>query len=119
MDKICLKDLRFYACHGVYAEEKKQQQLFTVHIELGLDTRPAAAADDIALSVDYGQVYVAVKQAVEENCFNLLETLAEHIAALLLKDGRVQNARVEVEKNHAAYEGQSFCASVAVERGRG
>ena len=119
MDKICLKDLRFYACHGVYPEEKKRQQLFTVHIEICLDTQPAAATDDIASSVDYGQVYMLVKKAVEQNCFNLLETLAEHIATLLLKEERVYNVLVEVEKNHAIYEGQFFCASVVIERGRG
>jgi dihydroneopterin aldolase len=118
MDKICLKGLRFYACHGVYAEEKTRKQLFTVHIELGVDARPASATDSIESHVDYGQIYMVVKQLVEENSFNLLETLAERIAVQLLKDKRVQNVRVEVEKNHAAYEGQFFSASVSVERGR-
>jgi dihydroneopterin aldolase len=118
MDKINLKGLRFYACHGVYAEEKKRRQLFTVNIEMSVDIKPAASSDDIAMSVDYGRVYMLVKQLVEENCFNLLETLAERIAALLLQDGRLQHVRVEVEKNRAACEGQLFCASVAIERGR-
>ena len=118
MDKICLKGLRFYACHGVYAEEKKREQLFTVNLEMGLDAYPATVADDITLSVDYGHIYMSVKQIVEESCFNLLETLAERIAAMLLKNERIQNVRLEVEKNHATYEGQFFCASVAIERGR-
>jgi len=119
MDKICLKGLHFYACHGVFAEEKKRQQLFTVHIEMGVDTSAATTSDDIACSVDYGQAYMLVKQVVEDNCFNLLETLAERIASLLLKDERVLNARVEVEKNHASYQGHFFTASVVIERGRG
>ena len=119
MDKICLKGLRFYACHGVYAEEKKRKQLFTVHIEIDLDTRAASSTDCLDNSVDYGRIYMLVKQVMEENCFNLLETLAERIAALLLEAELVQNVRVEVEKNHAAYEGQFFSASVAIERGRG
>ena len=116
VDKICLKGLRFYARHGLYAEEKMRQQLFTVHVALDVDTAPAAATDDIANSVDYGQVYMHVKQIVEENCFNLLETLAERIASTLLQDERVQHVRVEVEKNHACYEGQFFSASVSIER---
>ena len=119
MDKICLKDLRFYSCHGVYAEEKKREQLFTVNVEMGVDTGPAAMADDIALSEDYGQAYMLVKQVVEENCFNLLETVAERIAARLLQNERVQNVRLEVEKNHAIYQGHFFRASVIIERGRG
>jgi dihydroneopterin aldolase len=118
MDKICLKGLRFYACHGVYAEEKKRQQLFTIHVELGVDTSPASASDNIASSVDYGQVYMTVKQVLDNNCYNLLETIAERIASLLLEDERVLNVRVEVEKNHAAYEGHFFNASVVIERGR-
>ena len=118
MDKICLKGLRFYACHGVYAEEKQQKQLFTINIELGLDVTAASATDNINSSVDYGRIYMLVKQLVEENSFNLLETLAEHIAALLLEEQLVQKVRVEAEKNNAAYEGQCFSASVIIERGR-
>ncbi|MCL1905483.1 MAG: dihydroneopterin aldolase [Clostridiales bacterium] len=118
MDKIFLKGLRFYACHGVYPEEKKRQQLFTVNVDMGVDTRPAASTDDISANVDYGRIYASVKKVVEENSFNLLETLAEHIADMLLEDDRVQTVRVEVEKNHALYEGQFFSASIAIERGR-
>jgi dihydroneopterin aldolase len=118
MDKICLKGLRFYACHGVFAEEKKRQQLFTVHIEIGVDTTAASATDNINMSVDYGQAYMLVKQIVEENCFDLLETLAECIAARLLKYELVRDVHVEVEKNHASYQGQFFTASVIIERSR-
>lgn len=118
MDKICLKGLRFYACHGIFAEEKKRRQLFTVNIELGLDISLAAASDSIEQSVDYGQIYLIVRQAVENNCFNLLETLAEYIADLLLQNHMVKSVHVEVEKNNACYEGQFFSALVAIDRGR-
>ncbi|MCL1974677.1 MAG: dihydroneopterin aldolase [Firmicutes bacterium] len=117
MDKICLKNLSFFATHGVYEEEKQQQQQFIVQIEMSVDTRLAIAADDLNYSVDYGRVYMLVKQAVEENSFNLIETLAEYIAAKLLEDKKVRNVRVQVEKNNACYEGQFFSAAVVIERG--
>ncbi|MCL1816810.1 MAG: dihydroneopterin aldolase [Clostridiales bacterium] len=118
MDKICLNGLRFYACHGVYTEEKKRKQLFTANIVLYIDSRLASATDDIENSVDYGQVYMQVKNVIEENSFNLLETLAENIATQLLKNKLVQKVCVEVEKNHALFEGQFFNAAVIIERGR-
>lgn len=118
MDKICLQGLTFYAKHGVYAEEKLHEQPFRVDLELSLDTREAAAHDDLALSVDYAKLYGQVRELVEHRSFALLETLAEQLAELALSAERVQAVRVRVEKSRASYRGQQFAAAVVIERRR-
>lgn len=118
MDKICLKGLRFEACHGVYEEEKLQKQPFCVNIEMSVDTLAAAQTDDLATSVDYSHIYGRVRQLVENHCFNLLETLAARIAATVLEEKKVQNVRVEVEKCRAACGEHHFISAVIIERGR-
>ena len=68
---------------------------------LGLDTRPAAATDDLHDTVDYGSLVAAVKAAVENDPVDLIETLAQRIADVCLLDRRVEWARVTVHKPDA------------------
>ncbi|MCL2496573.1 MAG: dihydroneopterin aldolase [Clostridiales bacterium] len=118
VDKICLKGLYFEACHGVYKEEKHVKQPFYVNIEMFVDTREAAQADDLALSVDYSLIYRKVCVLMERHSFNLLETLAARIAESILEYSKVQRVRVEVEKSSATCEERHFTSSVVIERGR-
>ena len=53
MDKVFFHEMMFYAYHGVYPEESRLGQRFTVDLELGLDLRPAAESDDLAKTVNY------------------------------------------------------------------
>ncbi len=53
-DRISLTGLRVFARHGVHAAERKEGQEFVIDAVLWLDTRPAAAGDDLAATVDYG-----------------------------------------------------------------
>jgi dihydroneopterin aldolase len=84
MDKIFFRNMAFYAYHGVYPEENRLGQRFFVDLELKLDLRSAAAADDLEQTVNYAAVYERVKREVEETCVKLLETLAENISRSLL-----------------------------------
>jgi hypothetical protein len=58
--------MQFYGRHGVNPEEQTLGQRFEVDVELRLDTRPAALQDDLRLTINYAQVYKAVKRIVEE-----------------------------------------------------
>lgn len=80
-DRLILKGMEFYAYHGVLAEEKQLGQRFTVDVEMLLDVRPAAAADDLNLTINYAQVYDFVATVMQGESCRLLETLAEKIAA--------------------------------------
>ena len=119
MDKIILRDIRVMACHGVYPEEKISPQPFVIDLTLFLDLHPAAVSGDLADTVDYGALCRGVRRFVEENSFDLLETLAEELAGLvLLAADRVERVRVRVEKSEARLDDGTFPAAVEIERSR-
>ena len=97
IDRIWLRDCRFEACHGVLPEEQEHRQWFSVNIEAWLDVRAAAAADDVTLTADYRQLWEAARDVMEGSPRALLETLAETIAAAILKPP-LKRVRVAVEK---------------------
>ncbi|MCY0901117.1 MAG: dihydroneopterin aldolase, partial [Firmicutes bacterium] len=100
--------------HGVYAEERSLGQRFVISLWLTQDLRPAAAADDLALTVNYGDVYNRVREIVEGPPCKLLETLGERICARLLAEFEdLSSVRVRVEKPGAPIAG--IFASVGVE----
>jgi len=54
LDRIELRGLRVFARHGVLDEERRDGQEFVIDAVLWLDTRPAAASDDLSKTIDYG-----------------------------------------------------------------
>ena len=102
MDKIKVKDLKVFANHGVYEEEKKLGQDFFVSVVLHLDTRQAGLSDDLLDSVSYGEVSRFINSYMKENTFNLLEAVAEKLAReLLLKFEKIKLVQLEVKKPQA------------------
>jgi dihydroneopterin aldolase len=99
MDRILLNKMSFYAYHGVLPEENKLGQTFLVDLELRkLDLRPAGTTDQLTKSISYAEVYETVKQVTEENRFQLIEALAEHIAEAVLDKYQVPEVLVRVVK---------------------
>jgi 7,8-dihydroneopterin aldolase/epimerase/oxygenase len=91
----------FYGRHGTLAAERELGQPFIVDVELHLDLRPAGLSDDLAQTVDYGEVHKQVKEIVEGPPVNLTETVAERIAATVLEEHPpVEAIRVKVAKPH-------------------
>jgi dihydroneopterin aldolase len=115
-DTIRLHNMQFYGRHGVNPEEQALGQRFEVDIELRLDTRPAALQDDLRLTINYAQVYRAVKRIVEEERFALLETLAETIATHLGQHFAPESVRVCVRKPHVPIKGVLDYVAVDIER---
>jgi dihydroneopterin aldolase len=72
-----------------------------VDIDLGVDTRDAAASDDLADTVDYGALAEGVAGVVAGEPVNLLETLAQRIADRCLEEARVSDVEVTVHKPEA------------------
>lgn len=118
MDKIILPRIAASGRHGCNAEEKLIAQPFMVAVSMDIDTAPAAAADDLALTVDYGALYLKIKALVERESYNLLETLAAAIARLVLAETAARSARVRVEKCAARLGKESFPAAIEIERQR-
>ena len=73
-----------YGFHGVLPQERREGQEFVVDVELCLDLVPAAATDQLDQTVDYSAIAVATLALIEGEPFDLIETLAERVAAAAL-----------------------------------
>ena len=101
IDRIELRGLRARGRHGVLPAERELGQEFVVDVALGLDLRPAAADDDLSRTVDYGTLAGRLVALVEGDPVDLIETLAERLAAACLDDERVEEVEVTVHKPSA------------------
>ncbi|MGW1956820.1 dihydroneopterin aldolase [Streptomyces sp. NPDC001920] len=101
MDRVALRGLKARGHHGVFPKEREEGQTFVVDLVLGLDTRPAAADDDLAKTVHYGIVAEEVVAVVQGEPVDLIETLAARIAQACLKHEEVQEVEVTVHKPNA------------------
>lgn len=79
-DVLRLRNLRYYAYHGLFEEEARLGQSFEVDVELRLSLAAAGAADDPQLTVDYARVVERVGAVVTGQRFGLVEALAEALA---------------------------------------
>jgi 7,8-dihydroneopterin aldolase/epimerase/oxygenase len=100
-DRIALTGLRIRGRHGVYDFERVQGQEFVVDVVLELDLSTAAASDEVTDTVHYGQLAERLAEVVEGEPVNLIETLADRLAAVCLTDQRVAAATVTVHKPQA------------------
>ncbi len=117
MDIITLKDYEIVACHGVNAEEKVNSQRFLVTVKVFCDVEESAKSDCVDKTVSYSDVKKVIKAFFENNCFDLIETLAVRSAYLLLKKfDRAQEVEVCVKKPDAPMSGVFDYAGVSVRR---
>lgn len=120
MDKIVLQGMKFYGYHGVFPEETKLGQRFQVDLELQLSLKQAGETDELAHTVNYGEVFERTKHIVEGKPFKLVEALAEQIAKDILSfDKRIETVKVRVIKPDPPIPGHYDFVSVDIERNRG
>ncbi|RUO60498.1 dihydroneopterin aldolase [Pseudidiomarina insulisalsae] len=101
MDKVFVKGLRTQAFIGVYDWEHEQSQPLIFDLTMAWDQRAAAATDDIADALDYDTLSKAVIKLVEARPRQLIETVAEEVAALILNEFKVTEVTVRLEKPEA------------------
>lgn len=100
-DRIALRGLRVRGHHGVFDHERTDGQEFVIDVTLDVDISAAARTDDLRDTIDYGEVARAVAAVVGGEPLNLIETLAERIAAACLADSRIASVEVSVHKPYA------------------
>jgi dihydroneopterin aldolase len=98
MDTIFVHALKTEAIIGIFDWERQVKQTVVVDIEIGADIRKAALSDSIGDTLNYKRVAKRVLAFVEASKFHLVETLAEHIAMLLLEDFGVAWVRISLSK---------------------
>jgi dihydroneopterin aldolase len=98
MDAIFLHDLRVETIVGICEWERKIRQTVSIDLEWGTDIKSAAASDSIDYTLNYKLVAKRVQQFVVESNFQLIETLAEKIAEIVLNEFDVPWIEVCVNK---------------------
>ena len=94
-----LEGMVFFGRHGALSAERELGQRFVVSVEMRLDLQPAGASDDLTKTVDYGEVHRRIREIVEGEPVNLIETVAEKVAASVLENyPPVDEVRVRVAK---------------------
>lgn len=117
-DQLAIRGIETFGHHGVFDFERADGQIFLIDLVLGLDSGPAAASDDLSDTVDYGTLVADVKQAVEEDPVNLIETLAQRIADVCLGRPQLDWVEVTVHKPNAPIEATFSDVALTIKRSR-
>lgn len=118
MDEITLTGLRVFGRHGVFEHERHDGQIFVIDATLYVSTAAAAASDDVADTIHYGEVAERIAAIVGGEPLNLIETLAQRIADELLSDAAVRMVAVTVHKPDAPIDLPFTDVSVTIRRGQ-
>lgn len=100
-DRLTLTGLRGTGHHGVFDHERRDGQEFVVDLDIATDFAAAAGSDDLADTLHYGVLAEQVVAAIERDPVDLIETLAERIAGVVLAFPAAASVTVTVHKPHA------------------
>jgi 7,8-dihydroneopterin aldolase/epimerase/oxygenase len=117
MDKIFIHALKTEAIIGIFDWERQVRQTVLIDIEIGADIVKAALTDSIDDTLNYKRVAKRVLAFVEGSSFHLVETLAEHLAMLVLEEFGVSWVRIVLSKPGAVRGSRDV--GVSLERDRG
>lgn len=98
MDYIHIDKLIFRGKHGHFEKERRVEQEFAVSVKLGVDTFIASKSDNLADTIDYGEVKNKIGAVLEGNSRYLLEKLAEEIVQKILEDVRIHTVELTIQK---------------------
>lgn len=98
MDKIFIHALKTETIVGIFDWERQVKQTVVLDIEFSADIRKAALSDSIDDTLNYKRVAKRVLAFIEASSFHLVETLAEHVAMLILEEFNVSSVRIALSK---------------------
>ncbi len=98
MDTIFLSEVKVQTKLGVPAWERMTPQTIILDIEIGYDLSKACQSDDVNDTIDYGAVVNRIRETLQENSFQLVEKLAEHLCQLILKEFNALSVKIKVAK---------------------
>jgi dihydroneopterin aldolase len=115
-DRVFIRDLKLAAVIGVYPWERELRQNLVLNLELATDIRAAAARDDLALTHDYKAISDRLTRYAAGSEFQLLESLAEGMAAILMAEFGISWLRLGLDKPGAIV--AAGTVGVLIERGQ-
>jgi len=98
MDAILIRDLRVEALIGIHRRERHVKQTLSIDLDIGVPGTAVFTSDKVADTIDYEQVALRIRELAASGHFRLVETVADRIAALLLKDFGAPWVKVSVAK---------------------
>ncbi|EPR75167.1 Dihydroneopterin aldolase [Leifsonia rubra CMS 76R] len=101
LDELTLTGLRATAFHGVFDHERRDGQVFIVDAVVYLDLSPAALSDQLNRTVHYGELAEQIVAAVESNPVDLIETVAERVANIVLAYDAAVSTKITIHKPSA------------------
>ncbi len=116
MDLIYVRNLRVDCVIGVFEWERRIRQTVAIDLDIAADIARAARADRIEDTVDYKAIAKRVIEFVNQSQFQLVETLAEKVAAIVLAEFPVPWVRVRINKKGALRHATDV--GVVIERGQ-
>jgi dihydroneopterin aldolase len=118
-DRLTLTGLRAFGHHGVFEHERTDGQEFVIDLTIWFDARAAGSSDELGSTVHYGELAERVVAAVESDPVDLIETVAERVAAIALGYPVVEQARVTIHKPSAPITVRFADVSITITRTRG
>ncbi|TDJ34072.1 MAG: dihydroneopterin aldolase [Gammaproteobacteria bacterium] len=97
-DHVFIQDLRIDTCIGIFEWERRIKQKVSLDLEIACDVAQAAEADKIDATLNYKAVAKRLIQFVSESQFQLVETLAERCAEIVLNEFDVSWLRLRISK---------------------
>ncbi len=116
MDIVYLHDLKLDCVIGIFEWERRIKQTIHIDLDMAADIRRAAASDAIADTLDYKAVAKRLVDFAGDSQFQLVETLAEKIAGIVLSEFKVPWVRVRINKKGAVRSADAV--GVMIERGK-
>jgi dihydroneopterin aldolase len=116
LDQIALRGLRAFGYHGVLDAERRDGQEFVIDAVIWLATEPAAASDDLSLTVDYGALAGRLVAVVTGAPVRLIETLAQRLADAVATEPLAREVEITVHKPQAPIDHPFVDVSVTIRR---
>lgn len=98
MDIVYIRDLRIETIIGIFDWEREVRQVVSLDLEMAADIRPAAISDDIRDALDYKTISKRVTQLVRDSESQLIESLAELVASVVMQEFAVPWLRLRISK---------------------
>ena len=118
MDVIRIENLKVFAHHGVFEEEKRNGQNFYVNARLVSDLKRAGMSDDLSDSTHYGEVCGQIEKSLTKETYDLIECAAQKaIEEILIHFPLVREVTLELRKPHAPIPMEFESVSVEITRG--
>lgn len=116
MDKVFIKGLHIQTTIGFFEWEKQIKQTLVIDVAMAWDTAKAAENDELAKTLDYAEISTAIETFANENPVDLIETLAERMAAFLISQFHIPWLKLTIGKPGAVHNADTV--GVEIERGQ-